>query len=381
MFKITEFVSNHFLFNFKYLEIPVSEQLEYLDSLGIPKDDVERSFLQYKCQTYYTKWYYLMALNIVGYLYILIFPILYLLSKRPTCSCQYNALEEAKDWKNNCLPESVKKRYPNRVAIGFEGGCYLDGKDFKYIYNLLKRKPFYGYFLMKCIQKIAKYKYLILCYKPSAILVHGEYSFTSSILTNYCANSNIKHIDYQHGERMLQITCSFFHFDECYVWEKHYKDIYKRLKVSSEIIIERPLSILMNIESHKNSQLYADCKYYLAGESEEQMVVIRENMKRIGKLGMTWKVRPHHNYTNTQLLHRLFKEDEIENNSIPIEDSISNLKHPISLYSTVLYQAASNGLIPIIDDLTNIKRYNQLLDLNYIIISKQHIKLSVFLSK
>jgi hypothetical protein len=234
---------------------------------------------------------------------------------------------------------------------------------------------------MKCVQKIAKYKYLITCYKPSAVLVHGEYSFTSSILTNYCNKLKIKHIDYQHGDRMLQISCSFFHFDECFVWDNHYKDIYKLLKVSSEIIVERPKSILIEIESYKNSQFYADCKYYLGGESEEQMAVIRDNMNIIGKLGMTWKVRPHHNYTNTQLLYKFFKTEEIESNSISIEDSISNLRYPISLFSTVLYQASSNGLIPIVDDITNIKLYDQLLDLNYIIMFKQHIRLSAFLSK
>lgn len=66
---------------------------------------------------------------------------------------------------------------------------------------------------------------MITKYQSKAIVVHNEYSFTSSILTAYCETRNVLHINVMHGEKMYYIRDSYFRYDRCYVWDAYYRDL------------------------------------------------------------------------------------------------------------------------------------------------------------
>ena len=65
-------------------------------------------------------------------------------------------------------------------------------------------------FSLKVTIKVAGYSFMITKYQSKAIVVHNEYSFTSSILTAYCETRNVLHINVMHGEKMYYIRDSYF---------------------------------------------------------------------------------------------------------------------------------------------------------------------------
>lgn len=75
--------------------------------------------------------------------------------------------------------------------------------DICFLLHVFLRYPLYCYFLLKVTIKVAGYSFMITKYQSKAIVVHNEYSFTSSILTAYCETRNVLHINVMHGERCI----------------------------------------------------------------------------------------------------------------------------------------------------------------------------------
>ena len=116
--------------------------------------------------------------------------------------------------------------------------------------------------------KIGRYSFAIEEFSPEAIAVCAEYSFTSSVLTAYCKQRNIKHIDVMHGEKMYYMRDSFFKFDECYIWDEYYGKILASMKADkNQFVVEVPASLKFDGELIR-TQKY-DYTYYLGAESEE----------------------------------------------------------------------------------------------------------------
>ena len=59
------------------------------------------------------------------------------------------------------------------------------------------------YFVFKAIMQIAAYSTRITKYQPERIITHAEFSFCSSLLTDYCHHRRVKLINVQHGEKLL----------------------------------------------------------------------------------------------------------------------------------------------------------------------------------
>lgn len=343
---------------------PVDSQEKYINSLNNPKNDFERAYYQYKCQMELHKKLIVIFINVAS------LPFLFYFYFKPnkiiSNKIKYDAIFLSEGISEDVIPDSLREKYKNWKTI-LSHGEILDHKDKHYFTRLCIKYPISWHFLLKCLIKLRMYSHEIKVYTPSAIIVCGEYSFTSSFLTNYCEENGVTHVNVMHGEKLFFIRDSFFRFHQCYVWDKYYIELFDLLRASKiQFIVDTPRSIkFIDKKIYKKS---IDFTYYLAAEDELTLKNISFYLERIAKTGVKISVRPHPRYSNIDMVKKYFNKFEIENTSkIDIQMSISRTRNVISLYSTVLNQAHHNQVNIIIDDISNPTVYISLKKLRYIV--------------
>lgn len=351
----------------------VNSQRKYIEKLGAPTDEIARSFFQYKCQ---------MKMNKIGTKFLMSiasFPmaLLYLFKHSTTVvNIEKKDAVFFRDGKpSNILPSSLKKEY-SAIEDDSIDGFILTKEDRKYIRMLIKRYPLSWHFVLKCMIKIGKYRFAIEKHSPNAIIVCAEYSFTSSVLTNYCRTLGVKHINVMHGEKLYYMRDSFFKFDKCYVWDSYYVELLSSMQADrKQFVVEIPDSLKFCDEPDKEDKY--DYTYYLAAENDEILEKISQSLKLLSNRGKRIAVRPHPRYSNMESVKKFFAFIDIEDGStVSIEKSLLQTGAAISLYSTVLNQAFCNSIPVVIDDVSNRAKFNKLKELEYILLNKEHRLLS-----
>ena len=358
----------------------VDKQREYIEKLGNPRDEIERSYFQYKCQMQFNGKGITFLLNLVS------FPVTIIYWFKYGKKGQVNQLEPKslvffRDGKpENILPKSLKNKY-NTIESNPVEGTLLTEKDKKFIKKIIYRYPFSWQFILKCLIKIGRYSFAIEEYSPEAIVVCPEYSFTSSALTAYCKQRNIKHIDVMHGEKMYYMRDSFFKFDECYIWDEYYGKVLTSMKADrNQFVVEVPASLKFD-EELPRIQKY-DYTYYLGAESEDVLQKIAKILERLYKNGKRISIRPHPRYSNMDLVKKIFTFANVEDTKkVSIEQSLLQTGAAISLYSTVLNQALCNSIPIVIDNMSNPENFAKLKELGYVCLYKEHKLLSEILEK
>jgi len=358
----------------------VDKQRKYIEKLGNPRDEIERSYFQYKCQMQFNGKGITFLLNLVS------FPVAIIYWFKYGKNGQVNQMEPKslvffRDGKpENILPKSLKNKYDTIESNPVEG-TLLTEKDKKFIKKIIYRYPFSWQFILKCLIKIGRYSFAIEEYSSEAIAVCAEYSFTSSVLTAYCKQRNIKHIDVMHGEKMYYMRDSFFKFDECYIWDEYYGKVLTSMKADrNQFVVEVPASLKFD-EELPRIQKY-DYTYYLGAESEDVLKKIAKILEKLYKNGKRISIRPHPRYSNMDLVKKIFAFANVEDTKkISIEQSLLQSGAAISLYSTVLNQALCNSIPVIIDDMSNPVNFNKLRELGYICLYKEHELLSNVMRK
>ena len=129
------------------------------------------------------------------------------------------------------IERTIPKKFLKYKMKKLENHFFLTEGDIKYFKkDILKNSKMQYYFALKILLKIGTYRYNIEKYSPRIFLVTSEYSWTSSILTEFCEKNKIIHINYMHGDKVYYIRDSFFKFHRCYIWDKHYEKIFSELK-------------------------------------------------------------------------------------------------------------------------------------------------------
>lgn len=213
---------------------------------------------------------------------------------------------------------------------------------------------------------------MIHIYSPNVLIVHNEYSYTSSLLTDYCHKYGVKHIDVMYGEKLAIIRDAYFHYDETYVWNQFYADLFISQKAEpTQFKVALPESMMIDVIKHKNEKVYADYKYYLAITDETKLQLIAQNMAFVSKEGKSVKYRLHPRYTDTSLAERILGKQNIEYpREVGILESISNCGCAVSEYSTVLNQAYNSGIPVLIDDVADPIMFEKLKSFKYSLIIK-----------
>lgn len=350
---------------------PVDKQKSYLNAFNEPKDDLERAYFQYKCQMYFYPWYLVMILNLAA-LPVLIF---YYFKRNDDKDSNQNtdAVFLADGKPNSIIPQSLNNTYASILRID-DKRQRLTSEDKKFFSQIILKHPLSWQFLLKCLLKIRFYSYEIDARHPKAIIVCNEYSFTSSLLTKYCADNNIIHINVMHGEKLFYIRDTFFRFHKCYVWDYEYRDLLCELRAEpTQFVVEVPPSLVFSQQSQNK---VIDFTYYLGAESGDTLNKIVCSLDNLSRKGFRVSLRPHPRYTNLEEIKKHKHQFEVEDSYITIEESLLRTNNAISVYSTVLNQACHNGVNVVIDDVTDIERFLKLTELNYVMLRKKHILLS-----
>ena len=274
------------------------------------------------------------------------------------------------------IEKTIPKKFFRYKMKKFENHFFLTEEDIKYFkIDILKKSKRQYYFALKILLKIAIYRYNIEKYSPRIFLVTSEYSWTSSILTEFCEKNKIIHINYMHGDKVYYIRDSFFKFHRCYIWDKHYEKIFCELKAFEkqfEIVDYSTFIPEIKIEEKKYNTYYLQ-----ADETTEDINKIIKILKDLElKTGYIGKIRCHPVYTSQRIKKVIPIEMlDLEKN---IYYSIGMSNYIISKTSTVLYEAYVMGSSEIIiDDITQDKKnYAYLKELKWISIFKPHQRLS-----
>lgn len=348
-------------------DVSVSEQKRFIDSLPQPSNCIERSYNQYLCQSFFRSELKVFCLNILGFVGYPIFLILALLKRNRGLVVKLDAVGNFKTLPE-IIPDSLKEEYD--IDINRWGYNYsVKIKDLRFLWKLFIAHPFSSYYQFKCLMNIARYSKMISDYQPRAIVGHSEFSFTSSVLTDYCRFCGVKHINVMHGEKLFYIRDSFFSYDKCYVWHEHYQNLFTQLRADSDqFTIEVPKSLRFKTEDYIDDMLKVDFTYYLADESELEIESIVQSMEVLKRKGYTIRYRPHPTYTNISTLAKFVEDKEVEiNKEFSILSSISNTDNAVGSYSTTLLQAYFAGKKVILNDITFPDRYIKLKNMNYIL--------------
>ena len=358
-------------------DIPSAEQSSFLETLPDPRDDKERSFLQYKCQSFFSSRWKMFLLNICGLVLFLPALVYYIIRRLFIVTIEKKEIITDLNGMSEIIPNEISSRY-DIAFVGRNPIGALSFSDIPLVFAILFRFFPDGYFSFKVMAKIAQYSQLIKMYNPTGIIAHLEYSFSSSILSYYCNKKNVKHINVMHGEKLYNIVDAYFRFDECYVWNEHYVKLFTDLKAEpSQFKISLPPSMRIDLDEHKNEASWADYKYYLASFTDTEMKRIVDSLIFVKRQGKTVRYRIHPRYRNLDIILKYVKSDEIEDpNEVSILDSIANCSFVIGTYSTVLNQAYCSGREIVIDDVTFKYQFDRLKDLRYWLIDENCPRLS-----
>lgn len=350
---------------------------KHLASYPIPKNNIERSFFQYKTQRFATS---SILVNLFDNL------MASLMLKKNILKWKNVEIPANKDNDKilnnkkkavffnklglNIVPDSLKEEF-NIIEIDLEEGSLIDD-DILFINIIKKQYKLKKYFVFKIACKIAQYRTIIKKHNPSAIFATSEYSFTSSVLTEFCRRNGVEHINIMHGEKLYDLISTFFEFDRCYVWDQHYVDMFvDRGADNKQFLVEKPQSMNTNFKAYIKK---CDYKYFLADDNESQMKIVQKCLTVLKNKGFAIKVRLHPLYSNLETAYRIFGKEQVENPlEVGIEQSIGECTNIIARFSTVLNQAYNGGINVVIDDITSKKQYDMLKKLCYIMMFKENV--------
>lgn len=357
------------LFNY-----PVKKQERFIRHFKTPKDEVERSYFQYRCQMKLYGPLLRAMLNISALPLSLVYLAKYRRSKvSQTDSNKYIFIKNGLP--KNIIPTSIRQQGTEIVSVELTENT-LNKNDVSFLRTIFKRYPFSWMLWLKTIIKLSQYSAVIEKNSPSVLISCDEFSFTSSIITKYCRAKGIKRINVMHGEKLYFMRDSFVDYDEYYVWDQYYVDLLTDLGARKEQFhVELPES--MHIQRRDNIRIKYDYTYYLAAEDMATLQTISNTMRALYDSGKLVSVRPHPRYSNMKLVNKMFEFANIEDcKTITIEQSLLQTKTAISLFSTVLNQAVSNSIPIVIDDISNRKHFEKLNELKYVVLNKEHKLLS-----
>lgn len=352
-------------------DVSITEQKAYMESLGYPKDDIDRGYKQYLCQNFFAPRYKIIIFNAIFVFFPPLLLIAYLIKGFFVKS--RNNIEAIASMKlsSGHFPTEIINNYKINDEIWGRGQS-LKLDDLKFCFKLLSKWIKSPYFVSKCIVYVAIYSDMIHKYGPKILLSHCEFSFSSSILTSYCEGKGIKHINTMHGEKLFYIRDSFFRFHQCYVWDNHYVNLFISMNAEpSQFRVFIPKSLRFDCSKYINKNIYAFYKYYLQICNENELRQIIKLLRALESDTISFKLRPHPRYSDMTLLHTLIDDDHIEDPSkVGIEESISNSNYVIGSFTTVLSQAFYSGRTAVLDDVVFKDQYMQLSERQYFLTKK-----------
>lgn len=366
----------------KGFQISVEDQKDFLEKTPNPKDLFQRSYNQFLSQQFLMNQPFLgrLVLNFLSFLFIpfyLIFEIIKGQFLKRTLISGNIAVFPYKGKYDQIIPEVLLKNY-EVVEINFGDGSGITKQNYSFIKDLLFKYWFSPFFVLKCLFKLSFYNYIIVKYNCKMVIGSNEYSFVSSILTEFCSRNNVSHVNVMHGEKLFSITDSWFQFDKFFVWDEHYIHLFKSLKAyNNQFVVEVPKNLKMDLNHNRNKDYFLT--YYLAGEDEELMKKIKLNLDKLNKGKIC--IRYHPRYNSPAKILAIFSDYVIENPfETSLKESFEKTLHVCALFSTILLQGYLNGMNVVIDNMAHDDdELNELRKMEFILLKKPVGYLSEFI--
>lgn len=366
--------------------MPYDKQMEYLGRFQEPRDDFERSYYKYKCfcqYCYYKKKWVLLIYNLGA---MLLLPFLHMKLKHGNkAGVSGNkadiVIENVPRLPvDDILPDELVRDYPQAqevTAINYFDS-YLNNQA-EEIYRELRSRYFLNfYFRIIVLLKLAQFATYIERYHPAAVAFYScEREFSSPLQSLLCEKCNAKYISFMHGDYISTLCFAFQRYSLYYIWDKSYADMFQALKCAFPVRLYTPKK-LQGLALETAPQ---DCRYfatyYFSDETREEAVKIHEVFHAFEARGLRTKVRPHPRFSDMDMLKAVFSDIEIENTAeYPLEGSIEQSLFIVGLNTTVLSQGFFSKKTVVIDDVSNVKKFNELEKRGYIMMKRPYIQLS-----
>lgn len=351
---------------------------DVLDRFEEPENRIQASWFQYSCQMTEVSLWLKIIQNFVAVPLLLKYAVSKKTDSPVKCMQKDRACYLSDGINLEIIPDSLLAQFKEVVQCNYSGEVFLGDYEWRFIKKNIFRYMKSPFFVLKSIVKIGLYANYIYTYSPIAIITYSEYSFTSSLLTEYCEQKGIRHINVMHGEKLYNVRDAFCEFHQYYVWDSYYVQLMADMKIKKEqMIVEFPQRLLFAYEVDENEDVEYDYTYYLGGESSELLHKKYESLKCLKLKGKKVCVRMHPRFSDEKVIRAIFKDICIENPlEITLKDSFLQTKGIIAISSTILYQAYKNGKQVILDDVSDPLEYSRLDDLKYIMMDKPHVLLS-----
>lgn len=297
---------------------------------------VKRSFAQYKCQN--KKRSFLNIILFFSLPIVIFIPIVLMLiySNKKSYLIKKDFIAVLPN--KNILPHSFITEDVTYLNKSYQKN--FNFQDVRFCYNFIFRYLLFPYFWLKCVYIILIYSGIVKT-DSKEILVSNEYSFTSSILTEYINLYGKKCSNCMHGEKTLCLRDCFSTYDSFYIWDPYYIELLKKMDVQADFIISSCDALKLDLNT---SEKEGDIVFFLQGfETLDDLQVIRCKLDQLSKIyGGDIYVKSHPRYKSLEL-DSVFEEHEVLNGSF--ENSVKISKVLVSNYSTVLFQVYINKKI------------------------------------
>lgn len=331
---------------------------------------LRNSLCQYDCQSYFFLkpiWLIFGLFSILFFLPLLLILVLRGFRKSVKKSCSDISLYHK-------IPLDIRARY-NPVYISKPLG-YLKYRDLKFINKILFKSGFRPYFIFRSIWKIAIYSEIMDRFAPQRIWVTQEMVFESSLLTHYLNEFSVEHINFQHGDNYFSIQVAFSSFNQLYVWDDFYIDLFKSLRCNiGEFYTFSALDRLTSAYSQRNVLKY----YNQESRSLKDFNRVLDNLVKFATdhdCYLAVRLHPLHQ-KNYELQALQTRNIEIESSEKDTIDSIFESKYVCSEFSSVLYQASLLNKTIVVDN-TFQERFEIIKDLDVIFLKKlKHLYLVI----
>ena len=321
----------------------------YIKKFPEPKDDVERSYFQYRCECFSLRRPIIVFLrNLVAF-----FLLLFYLCKRyfvRQADTEYDTVLIYDGTLLDAIPLVYREKM---IQVKIGSVKYLSKEDKKYIKKVWKRYPFSFFYVFKILVKLSTYCAAIQMHRPKHILCSSEASFPVSVLTKYCEEKGINHINFMHGILGYKCRLAFSRFSKEIVWDECYVKAMKRLRHgTTEYEISLPPSLSYPVRQQE--EVKGQFTYYIQELNDNFMVGLTNTVDKMKKRGVQLVLRPHPRYNDEKYIKEYIPSACIENpQNVSIIDSLNRAETIIARRSTVLYQAHIMGKKILVDDVTS----------------------------
>lgn len=379
-------------------EMSLVQQKELIDSFDEPKDDIDRTYNQYRCSIAGKNILKQIVLEIVGIMACIPFLFVYVANgirfKGHASNGADTVFINTKNkygmiYKYEAFIPREYLREKTKLQI-FEYKNYppllwgsASKQAIKCWMNITLRHPLRGYMNFNCMTHIMAINRIIREYDPKEILCYRvENKYESSLLTAFCESMGVEYNNFMHGELLLSHKRAFVRFSKLFIWDDHYKTIFQwGRSPEAQFVVYTPAALKNDYRTSGNEEYYAT--YYLSGGSaethyKENVGLIISTLKALTQKGYTCKVRPHPRWSDISELSKwcgeyIYIEDP---NMTTLDESIRQSMYVIGTMSTCLLQAYAGGKPVIIDDVSNPEYYKRMKESCFIMLKKKHSRLS-----